>query len=223
MLNQRINNYEVININTYLGRKHFLAFKDLDTPTYAFTTELDISLFYAYIKKHNLPAYLSLIYLINNAVNKIPEFRLRYVNNELRLYEYADPGFTIMTDLGKYDNCDDVRIHSDYQTFIAEGRQEINRLKDGSGLLLEQNDTRYDYIFYSSVPWIELTSLTQVMNNDEFAYIPRIAWDKFKITDDKVTMHLFMQVHHAVIDGYPAALAVQEIQKALNDPKGSLT
>ena len=85
-----------------------------------------------------------------------------------------------------------------------------------------QQDTRIDQIYYSSIPWISYNAVTQVMHNNKFAYIPRIVWDKFKITDDKVTTNLTMQVHHAIIDAYPLSKAYLQVQEDLNKPEISL-
>lgn len=218
----RINKYEIIDPNTLLNKKHFDLFNTYDDPTYSLNVTVDITAFYHYVKANNLPMYVSLIYLINNSLNKIKEFRYRYIDGELRLYEYVDPAFTIMTDVGAYDNCDDVLIHQDFKTFVKEATRDIDALRDGSGLSRPQQDTRIDQIYYSSIPWISYNAVTQVMHNNKFAYIPRIVWDKFKITDDKVTTNLTMQVHHAIIDAYPLSKAYLQVQEDLNKPEISL-
>ncbi|MGI6713745.1 MAG: CatA-like O-acetyltransferase [Bacilli bacterium] len=214
-----MNRYQIIKIEDFIGQKHFRLFSKYSDPTYSLTTIVDLTAFYRYAKKHGYPIYLSLVYLITKALNQITAFCYRFDGENILLFDRIDPGFTVMTDMGVYDNCDDIDIHSDFHTFLQEAVPLVAEIKKGTYLSGEQIDVRLDKFYFSSLPWMEFTSLTQPIDNGPLAYIPRIAWDKFHFEDDKITMHLNFQVHHALIEGVHLGQAITQIQKYLNEPE----
>lgn len=214
--------YRVISPDQLKGRKHFHWFLTYDQPYYSITTAIDIGPFYRYVKQHQLPIYLSLIYAVTNALNTIEEFRYRYYDGEIRLYDKIHPAFTVMTDVGHYDNCDDVNITGDYQQFIKEAGALVDAIKKGTNLLSEQIDVRLDQYYITSVPWISIQSSTHPMKNNEFAFIPRIAWDKFVFIEDRVMINFNLVIHHSFISGKPLADAIIAVEKAMQNPRESL-
>ncbi|MFA5481269.1 MAG: CatA-like O-acetyltransferase [Bacilli bacterium] len=214
-----MNNYKIIKVEDHAGRKHFNLFNQYSDPTYGITAQVNITNFYRYVKSHQLPVYLSLIFLVTKALNQITEFRYRFDGENIRLYERIDPAFTIMTDIGLYDNCDIVDIRGDFPTFLADAKDAIAIIKTGSDLAKPQADERLDQFYYTSTPWIEFLAITHPMNNGLFAYIPRVTWDKFHIESDCITMHLNIIVHHALVDGKPLADGFLKIQEYLSNPE----
>ncbi len=208
-----------INIETFIGKKHFLWFKEYREPTYGMTSLVDITAFYNHVKANGYPVYLSLIYLVTKALNEITEFRYRYDGTDILLYDRIDPAFTVMTDLGHYDNCDDVCIRGDFATFLIDAEREVARVKSGATLLKPQVDVRYDQFYITSSPWVEFLAITHPMNDSLFSYVPRISWDKFHFENGKATMHLNIVVHHALISGKPLADGFLKIQECLNKPE----
>jgi len=208
-----------INISEFIGRKHFQLFSRYTDPTYGITSLVDVTAFFHYAKSQGYPIYLSLIYLITKALNQIKEFRYRYDGESILLFDKIDPAFTIMTDIGLYDNCDIVNIRSDFFTFLADAKIAIDEIKKGDALANMQIDKRFDQFYFSSTPWMEFTGLTHPMDNNLLAYIPRITWDKFHITTEKITMHININVHHGLISGKPLADGFNKIQEYLFNPE----
>jgi len=214
-----MNDYKKIAIDTFVGKKHFLWFKEYREPTYGMTSSIDITAFYDHVKKNGYPVFLSLVYLVTKALNEVTEFRYRYDGSDILLFDRIEPAFTVMTDLGHYDNCDEVVIRGDFKTFLAEAKPEVDRVKSGVQLAKPQLDTRYDQFYISSCPWVEFLAITHPMNDNLFAYIPRISWDKFHFENGKVTMHLNIVVHHALIAGKPLADGFLKVQEFMNKPE----
>jgi len=213
-----VGNFQKIAIDNFVGRKHFLWFKEYREPTYGMTSQVDITAFYNFVKTNGYPVFLSLVYLVTRALNEVIEFRYRYDGTDIILFDRIHPAFTVMTDLGHYDNCDEVDLHDDLRTFLNEAQPKVAYVKSGAQLAHPQFDTRYDQFYISSAPWIELTAVTHPMNDNLFAYIPRVTWDKFHFENDKVTMHLNIVVHHALISGKPLADGFIKVQELLNNP-----
>ncbi|HKM11630.1 MAG TPA: CatA-like O-acetyltransferase [Bacilli bacterium] len=214
-----MNQFAKIKVQDFNGRKHFVLFSNYTDPTYGITSLVDITTFYQYVKNHEHPIYLSLIYLVTKALNQVNEFRYRYNGEDILFFDKIDPAFTIMTDVGLYDNCDNVDIRADFATFLQDAKREIADIKKGQALNNPQIDERFDQFYFSSTPWMEFSAITHPMDNTLLAYIPRITWDKFHIEEEKVTMHININVHHALISGKPLADGFNKIQAYLNNPQ----
>ena len=67
-----------------------------------------------------------------------------------------------------------------------------------------------DLIYYSCLPWLDLTSLTNEkdLSNEKSRCdsIPRIAWGKYINDGDKKILTISMEVNHRFIDGYHIGL-----------------
>ena len=213
---------KIIDINNWKGKKHYLWFKKYPAHYYSVTSKIDITKFITYIKTNNLPFFISLIYLVTKALNQIEEFRLREVNNEVVLYDVIHPAYTVMTDSGVYDNCDN-NYFDNYQDFKVAAEKAINKAKIGVREDTSYNDySRLDQFYISSLPWIDFTSVTQPMPDDATITVPRIVWGKYHQVDDKVMLTISIQVSHMLVDGYPLSCGFIKIQELLNEPERHL-
>jgi len=68
----------------------------------------------------------------------------------------------------------------------------------------------------TSFPWAKYTMATNAYNLDKKDSIPRIAWGKYELENDKIMMPFSIEVHHALVDGLHVGRLIQNIQKALN-------
>jgi chloramphenicol O-acetyltransferase type A len=210
---------KVIDINNWKGKKHYLWFKNYPTPYYSLTSQVDITSFYKYIKKNNLPFFISFMFLLNKALNQIEEFRLREIDNQVVLYDVIHPAYTIMTNSGVFDNCEN-NYDDNYLVFKASAEAAIAKAKLGVNENKSYNDyTRLDQFYFTCLPWINFSSVTHPMPNDVTLSVPRIAWGKYEFVGDKVVIALNMQVNHMFIDGYPLSCAYLKFQELLNDPE----
>lgn len=209
----------IIDIDNWKGKKHYLWFKKYPVHYYSLTSEVDITLFYHYIKRHNLPFFVSFMYLLTKALNEVEEFRLRVVDDKVVLYDVIHPAYTVMTETGVYDNCEN-DYNEDYNLFRKLAEDAITLAKKGINMEKQYNDyNRFDQFYYTSLPWIDFTSANHPMPSDVTVYTPRILWGKYKVVGDRVVINLNMQVSHALIDGYPLSQAYLKFQELVNKPE----
>lgn len=210
-------NYKIIDINNWKGKKHYLWFKNYPIPYYVVTSRINITNLYNYVKKNNLSFFISFMYLLTVALNNIEEMRLRIVNNQVILYDQIHPAYTVMTRDGIYDNCDNY-MFNDFETFYKEANLAINKVKDGIDENKDYNDySRLDQYYYTCLPWIDITSMTNPMPNDPTVSVPRLCWGKYIKNNNFCELSLSIQVHHALVDGYPLSKAFLEIQRLLDN------
>lgn len=212
----------IIEIDNWKGKKHYLWFNQYPVHYYSINKTIDITNFYNYIKEHKLSFYIPLLYLVNRALNQISEFRLRKEGDTVIMYDVIHPAYTVMTDDGIFDNCEN-EYHEDFKTFYKLATSAIQNSKSGVKEDKPYNDeSRFDQFYFTSLPWIDFLGNTHPMPHNDSDYIPRIVWSKYTNNNGIITMTMGIQVSHSLVDGYPLALGFMKIQELLNNPSDYL-
>lgn len=204
-----------IDIDTWKRKKHFNYFKNLDYPHFNVCGNIDITLFYKYIKSNNLPFSISLLYCIMKSVNLIEEFRYRIREEKVVVHNIVHPSFTVLKDNNVFDFCY-VNYNDNYHTFKNETKAIIENSKNEIELDDEKRD---DLIFISSVPWISFTSISHPINMNPVDSIPRITTGKYFEEGNLIKLPISVQVHHALMDGFHVGLYYKYLQDVLDNFK----
>ena len=88
------NNYKIIDIDTWNRKSQYLWFNSFMNPTYGIDVKMDVTNLVNYSKKTKTSFFINFLYCLTVALNEVEEFRLRYVNGEVRLYDYINPTYT---------------------------------------------------------------------------------------------------------------------------------
>ena len=202
---------KIINIEDLPRKEQFTHFTG--NVMYGITTKLDITNAYNFAKKKNISVYYCLGHTIYSAMKEIDEFNIRYVDGKLVLGNCDILSFcslrkneTVMRFIGvKF--CKDVVKFCKTATKLNE--EQISLYGSTPCPL-------YKYAcYFSCTPWFQFSCLTNPTTNDEYDFIPRLAWDKFEFKKDKVTTNFTIEVNHKLIDGYLIGLLLQKINEKL--------
>lgn len=211
------NKYKVIDIDNWKGKKHYLWFKEYKTPYYGMTVRMDITKLYKLIKEKKYSFFISFMYIINIALSEIEEFRLRIKGNDVLLYDKIHPAYTVMTNDGVFDNCNNEFVE-DFLEFNHITRNAIEKVKVGLKMDKEYNDPNtLDQFYYTCLPWIDFINISHPMTDDNNSCIPRIVWGKYDVKEEKTEITLGIQVNHALVDGKPLSDAFIKIQEMLDN------
>ena len=180
------------------GRKElFDFFSKMSQPFYSVTFTVDVTKIYNYVKRKGLSFYYALVYLCTEAVNDTEAFL--YVVQEGEIYKLSrrEPSFTdlkpgsenfyivTMPSGDKIDEfCLAARKKSSEQTDFIDGEQETDGL-----------------IYFTCLPWIELTALTNERDFCADDSVPRIAWGKYREENERKTLQMSMELNHRFVDG----------------------
>ena len=189
-----------IDLATWPRREVFSFFSQISNPFYMVSFKQEVTNLVKYCKESQLSFYYALIYLTCRAMNEIENFRYFLQDEEIYLYSQRIPSFTdlkkdsdqfhiVTMDLKENlrDFCQQATVQSSQQlTFIVPYAEE-------------------NLIYYSCLPWIDLTALT---NERDFANpkakddnIPRISWGKYSKNQDKIELVISLEVNHRFVDG----------------------
>ncbi len=206
-----------INIDGWIGEKHYEWFKKYDQPTYTLTSTLDVTHLIQTLNQTHLSFFIPFLYLVTKALNTIPEFRYRMMGDDVVEYDIIHPAYTVMTNDGVFDNCEN-EYHPDFPTFYRQATMAIAMAKQGLKQHTEYNDmSRLNQYYFSCLPWIDFVGVTHPIPKDATISVPRIVWGKYYEENGHYKIHINFCVHHALIDGYPLSQALIKIQAMMDE------
>lgn len=199
---------QIIDKAAWPRRELFDFFSAMSQPFYSVTFKQDVTALYRFAKENRLSFYHSLVYLCTQAVNQVEAFRYGFQGEDLALFDRRVPSFTdlhpgseqfhIVTlpcEGGLRDFCAAARARSAAQTTFLSG-------PDGP-----------DLIYFTCVPWVEMTGLTNERDFDPDDAVPRIAWGKYAQEGERKVLHISLELNHRFVDG----LHVGRFHEALSE------
>ncbi|MBQ7308013.1 MAG: chloramphenicol acetyltransferase [Clostridia bacterium] len=205
-----------IDIQSWNRKKQFLWFNSFSNPCYCINVKMDCTKVVNICKENKKSFFVSFMYLVMKALNSIEEFRLRYIDGKVYLFDTINPAFTVMTDAGVFENVrhemkeDFVEFYDLSKKVIDEAKKEI-KVKD------EYNTNNFNEYYLTTTPWLDFESATHPIPDDKNSLsVPRICWGKYKKVDDKYLLTLNINVSHALVDGKPMCEAFNKIQDLLD-------
>lgn len=199
-----------INIETWARKDHFNFFKSFDEPFFGATVIVDCEKAFKYCKSNNESFFLYYLYLSLKAANQVTPFKYRIVEDEVFEYDVVNASPTI-------NRPDDTFGFSymDYQTtwgkFKIDAKAEIERVQNSTGLVPAVSGE--NVIHYSSIPWLNFTSLSHARSFKFKDSCPKISFGKMVDYKMPVSIH----AHHALMDGKSVGEFVDIFQALLNE------
>lgn len=187
----------------------FWQYHNRDNPFIIVTTKIDITKIYQKCKNY----YPALAYFITLAVNKIDNFKYRYIKEKFYKYDILNPSFTDIKpnkEIGFF-RCD-IDLEENYNCFLSRYKATKEKfIINGENIIgLEENE-----VWFSCLPWFSFTSLIPPF--DKNITIPQFIWDKFEIIDNKCYTNLLIMAHHGFVDGYHISLFLNELNDIINN------
>lgn len=187
----------------------FWQYHNRDNPFLIVTTKIDITNIYKNFKNY----YPALAYFITMAVNKIDNFKYRYIQNKFYKFDKLNPSFTDIKpnkEIGFF-RCD-IDFHESYNNFLEKYKSVKEKfILNGEDIIsLEENE-----IWVSCLPWFSFTSLIPPF--DKNITIPQFIWDKFEFVDGKCYTNLMIMAHHGFVDGYHISLFLKELNDIISN------
>lgn len=203
--------YKIIDVNNWKRALHCQIFRNSLEPSYCVTVELDITNFLVKIRPMKNSFTMALIFAVSKCANDIEEFRYRFVDGQIVLYDRINTAFTYMdkdTELFKVVN---VEMQDTLESYVAIATQKaINQKEYFTGPL------RNDVFQFSPMPWVSYTHISHTISGKKDNATPLFDWGKFFEKDDKWIIPFSVQVHHSFVDGIHIGKLVDSLQNYLN-------
>ena len=211
--------YKVIDIESWNRKSQFLWFNSFDNTTYGLDVRMDVTNLVNYSKKTKTSFFINFLYCLTVALNEIPEFRLRYVNDEVRLYEIINPTYTVKCIDGSYNNARHDFLKS-YSEFYKRCHKVVEEEKINVKHREEYNDSSYyDDFYFSCLPTLDFVGMTHPMiyKDKSSQSCTRALWGKYVLENGRYKMTLNLTASHALIDGFPMAEGFNKTQEIIDN------
>ncbi len=203
----------LLDIEIWERKDHFNFFRKFEEPFWGVTVEIDCTIAYDYCKKNNLSFFLYYLHKSLVSANLIEPFRYRISGEQVYVYDTVNASPTINRDNGTFGFAY-MDYREDFFEFNELAKKEIERIKGSSDLVPAVSGE--NVIHYSSLPWLNFSSISLARSFSFPDSCPKITFGKMTVSEDKKLMPLSVHVHHALIDGFHVGLFMDEYQKIMN-------
>ena len=203
--------YRVVDETNWKRALHCQIFRNSIEPSYCITFELDITNFLTKIRQEKYSFTLALIYGVAKCANEIEEFRYRFLDGQIVLYNRINTAFTYIdkdTELFKVVNAE---MQDSLESYVASAAQKaINQKEYFTG------PVGNDVFQFSPLPWISYTHISHTISGKKDNATPLFDWGKYFKRDDKWILPFSVQVHHSFVDGIHIGKLADNLQNFLN-------
>jgi chloramphenicol O-acetyltransferase type A len=187
---------QIIDRASWPRRELFDFFSPMSQPFFSVTFRQDVTRLYAFAKENRLSFYYALVYLCTQALNQVEAFRYALRGEDLVLFDRRIPSFTDLKPGTETFHIVTLPMEEDLRSFCAAAKAK----SASQTTFLDQEDS-LDLIYYTCLPWVELTALTNERDFDPDDAVPRIAWGKYAQEGDRKALHISLELNHRFVDG----------------------
>lgn len=201
----------IVDLKTWPRAAQFALYRTYDRPHYAVTSRLDVTGLMAR-KAEGVSVYRACLYAIGAGIAAVPELSMRLRGEGVVRHDAVQLSMTVPTPDGSFAY-GYVRYDPDWPAFEAHARAEI--AKAAAEHTAPVAGERDDLIFLSCMPWLDYTSINNVMSGPSDC-IPRVSWGKIVPKGAGWDMAMTLEVHHALVDGQHVGAYFAAVQAALD-------
>ncbi|MEL6306437.1 MAG: chloramphenicol acetyltransferase [Bacteroidota bacterium] len=202
-----------LDLKSWSRYEHFKFFSAFDEPFFGTTVRLDCTHTYKTAKRDKESFFLSYLHKSLVAANSIANFRYRIEEDKVFNYERIDASPTVNRPDGTF-GFSYLPYHKNFKTFKDSAIPVIQTVRESNGLV--PGTAGQNVIHYSSLPWLDFTSLSHARHFSFGDSCPKISFGKMKETNGKFEFPVSIHVHHALVDGIHVGQFVERFQELLN-------
>lgn len=177
-----------------------LPFQDFLTSRYSMTVRVNAQNAFEYSKKENIKFFNITVASILKAINEIPEFKRRIIENEIFEYEYINAVSPIIQEDYSLKEIE-IKPCSEFESLEKWNNDLENRKKniENNQFLVEPSlRDSLPICNLSCVPWLDFDSMTNIIASPH-QIMPVISWGKLvngKIPVSLTASHIFIFGYH---------------------------
>jgi chloramphenicol O-acetyltransferase type A len=204
----------LLDLENWDRKDHFNFFKNFDEPFFGITVEIDCTKAYDFCKRNDTSFFLYYLHKSLVAANKIEAFRYRISEDQIFVFDQINASPTINRANGTF-GFSYMDYFADFSTFEDNAKTAIEKVQNSTGLI--PSISGENVIHYSSIPWINFTSLSHARNFSFKDSCPKISFGKMSVSNSKRTMPVSIHVHHGLMDGFHVSQFIDMFQELMNE------
>jgi chloramphenicol O-acetyltransferase type A len=205
------NTYVLIDEQNWKRAMHCKVFRDCVEPAFCVSFELDITNFLQKVREKHYSFTFAMIYSVTVCANQIEEFRYRFLDGKVVLYDQIDTAFTYLdkeTELFKVVN---VPMEETLEAYIASAAKKAEEQKE-----YFTGPLGTDVFQFSPMPWVSFTHVSHTNAGKKDNATPLIDWGKFFQREDRILLPFSIQAHHSFVDGLHIGKLANALQAYLD-------
>ena len=193
-----------------------LPFQDFLTSRYSMTVRVKSQSTYEYSKKNNLSFFNVTVACILEAINEIPEFKRRIIDDRVYEYDKVNAVSPIMQEDHTIKEIEilppsEFESLTEFNSYIENKKEHI----ENNQFLVEPSLRDVLPICnLSCIPWINFDSMTNIIASSN-QLMPVITWGKQ--VDGKIPISV--TASHIFVFGYQFKLFYEKVEYYLNNPE----
>lgn len=203
--------YHVIPLENYPRKAHFSYFCQMAQPYAGLTVQVEITDFLKMLQAEGTPFFLSFLYCVCRAANRVPELRQRIREGEIVEYAYCPASYTLALEDGTYCYCT-ADGRGPFSPYLAKAQQTQQEAKVQRSL--EDGEDALSLLFLSSLPWVSYEAIVQPTPFPADSN-PRITWGRWRREGERHILPVSLLCHHALVDGRHMAAFYQYLEEEL--------
>jgi chloramphenicol O-acetyltransferase type A len=211
--------YQIIDLAKWNRGEHFKFYQHASQPWFNITADVNATKLMATCKNNNISFFHAYLYLTQVAVNQHDAFKIRIVDDEVRIYQDIAISCAILANDETMRFCD-IAYSTPFKQFDSVATETQEKVKNSPfiaaeffGQVMAQN-----VIHMSVIPWVSFSSFSNARNTSCVDSIPKIIYGKAQKKAEGLMMPLSVEVHHGVMDGLQVGRFFETIQRLFNDP-----
>ena len=187
-----------IDMTAWPRRDLYAYLSTVSQPFYSVTFAQDVTQLYEYTHARGLSFYYALVYLCTEAMNAVENFRLDIRPEGPVLVDRREPSFTDMHPGAALYHIVTMPAGDSLDDFCRRAREKSRAQR----VFIEPDGDAGDLIYFSCLPWMDVTGLTNERDFNRDDSVPRVAWGKYTDADGRKQLHISVEVNHRLVDGY---------------------
>ena len=186
-----------IDLEHWDRREIFSFFSRLAQPFYSVSFRLDVTELRRFCKENGLSFYYAIVFLVTRAVNETEAFLYTIEDGEVFLLDRREPSLTDRGEGERYFHIVTMPLGEELTAFCAAAAEKSRAQKN----FIDYCSEGRDLVYLSTLPWLDLTALTNERDLGDDDVVPRIAWGRYGECGGRLTLGMSVEVDHRFVDG----------------------
>jgi len=207
---------QYLDLANWARRDVFEFFRGFDKPYFNICTRLDVTNLVELVRgRSDLGVSLAYHYFSLRVANEMEPFRYRLREGKVLIHEVIHGGITLLlpNDSIVFAYFD---YEEDFRKFFSGARRAVEETRSGDRSFSPLADDAR--IHFTTLPWLSFTSFSHARNWGREDSVPKIAFGKFTLENDRVFLPFSIEVHHALMDGVHVGRYVMRLEEMLREP-----
>lgn len=185
-------------------RKEIFDFMSaLSDPFYTVCFNIDVTNLYEYTHKKKLSFYYALVYLATQSINEVPAFLNELIDSEIVVLDRRSPSFCDIRKGSEAFYIVNMLLGNDMDDFCKKAK-EISLSQ--TSFFPKDKPENEAWIYFSCIPWMDITCITNERDFNPDDTVPRISWGKYVSCNGRKKLNMSLEVNHRFIDGFHIGL-----------------